>query len=367
MTTTGRALTACAVTFAALAATPAPASAEQSQACGWGTYSFLNMPGACWRPYSGASPFNRVLPKAPKLVRRSRAIARRTVAFGAGPRWNSGEAFTSDDWSVPVYFPLPTDPLYRVSCTKARWGTCDPQGMRIRIPAAARPSGARDGHLAVIEQYSGHEYDFWQARKAESSHALTASYGGVTAIGGGQADGLGSEANAGSFGLAAGQIRASELAAGEIDHALFMTVRCTNGKSVWPAQRRSSGRPCARIGLPNADAPAMGQHFFLRMSAAQIAALPVAQWQKTVLTAMARYGMYVGDTGGDGWGLEPESPDPWVAFGRPDPWVTLGQQLGVPSYLSSDGEVKYLFDLRSIVPYGSELAVATPCVARGTC
>ena len=85
---------------------------------------------------------------------------------------------------------------------------------------------------------------------------------GKTQIGTPQADGLGAKAVAGGYALSAGVIRPEELAAGEIDHALFMTVKCTNGTAVWPAAR-NTGRICSELGLSNADAPAMGSHFYL--------------------------------------------------------------------------------------------------------
>ena len=69
----------------------------------------------------------------------------------------------------------------------------------------------------------------------------------------------------------------------------------------------------------------MGQHFFLEMTDAQIEALSVPSWQKTILRAMARYGLYVGDTGGGGWGIQFESGSSFTSFGQPDPWVRLGE------------------------------------------
>jgi len=257
-----------------------------------------------------------------------------------------------------VYFSTSADPVYTVHCTKS-WGTCEPEGMQIHVPAAARAAGAADGSLAIVDQSTGKEYDFWQASKNDSTRTLTASWGGVTDVGSATATGLGSAGNAGGFGLAAGQIRASELAAGHIDHALFMVVYCTNGTSVYPATSASTGRSCSSVGLSNTDAPAMGQHFFLNMSDDQIAALSVPKWQKTVLTAMAHYGMYVGDTGGDGWSVMAESADQYLAAGQADPWVAAAQTLGMPSY-SSSGQTKYTYDLRNAVPYGSALAVAAP-------
>ena len=100
-----------------------------------------------------------------------------------------------------------------------------------------------------------------------------------------------------------------------------MTVDCTNGHAVYPADH-NAGTACGRGLLDGSTevAPAMGQHFFLEMSDAEIEALPVAHWQKTILEAMARYGMFVGDTGGSGWGILIESASSFTSFGRPDPW-----------------------------------------------
>jgi len=332
----------------------------ESQTCGWGTYSFTVLPGACWRPYSDSSPFNTGLPSSPSIVSNSGTIVSRAVTDGTnsnpGPRWNSGDGLsTSYDWTRPYYFSSTSDPTYKAHCTKP-WGTCGPEGLSIHIPANAKPAGSGDGHIAIFDQSANKEYDFWQAVKDNTNHTITASWGSVIAATG---NGLGGAADAGDYGLAAGQIRASELAAGEIDHALFMVVYCTNGTSVYPAVSNSTGRSCSSIGLSNTGAPAMGQHFYLKMSDSGIAALPVQQWKKTILYAMAHYGMYVGDTGGDSWGVEAESADQYITSGQADPWIATGQKVGATSY-SSGGVSKYSFDMRGVVPYFSDLLVVAP-------
>ena len=63
--------------------------------------------------------------------------------------------------------------------------------------------------MAVIDQASGWEYDFWQVEsKPAGGGTISISWGGRTAIGTADADGLGSNATAAHFGLAAGVIRA---------------------------------------------------------------------------------------------------------------------------------------------------------------
>jgi len=262
-----------------------------------------------------------------------------------------------------------SDPLFTVHCTdSASWGQCKIEGDRIRIPNAAQPAGGSDAHLAVIDRRSGWEYDFWRVQKKPAGGGrLVVGYGGKTRILGPNAYGLGSGATASGFGLAAGVIRPEELAAGQINHALFMVVKCTNGTSVWPAGS-NSGRSCSSIGLSDAGAPAMGQHFYLDLTDAQIAALPQPPWSKTILRAMAHYGLFVGDTGTTGWGIGIESGASYTSFGRPDPWALLGKRFRVPSRVGPPGKRRYYeFNLSRAVNWASNLKVVRACVASLLC
>ncbi len=250
--------------------------------------------------------------------------------------------------------------MFTVQCTQ--WvSSCEVHGLQVRIPNQAKPAAGGDGHMSVIDQQTGWEWDFWQVTsKPNGGGTLTVSHGGRTMIDG---DGLGSNATAGHFGLAAGVIRPEELRAGEINHALFMVVNCTSGTSVRPADPQS-GRSCSSIGQSNTNAPRMGEHFVLDMTDAEINALPTAEWRKTILRAMAHYGLYVGDTGG-GF-LKVQSGQSWTSFGKADPWKQLGQDLGVPTWSDSKGTFR-LFDLRTTVDWRSQMKVVDPCVGMGTC
>ncbi len=314
--------------------------------------------GACWRPYSASSPFNTALAAGTALAPDSAQIVQSWLAtWSSGgsstPRFAVGNADSREDYDHPVYYGQPGDPTYTVHCAES-WGRCPVEGMQIHVPGAASPAGGSDGHMAVIDQSSGWEYDFWQVRqKPEGGGTLTVSWGGRTRIDG---EGLGSPATAANFGLAAGIIRPQELAAGRIDHALFMVVKCTNGRAVWPAAS-NSGRSCASMGLSDANAPAMGQHFFLDMSEAQIDALAEPAWQRTILRAMARYGLYVGDTGG-GF-LKIESGSSYTSFGLTDPWVGIAREAGLsPWHDGSTGKDVYTFDLSKAVDWAGRLKVA---------
>jgi hypothetical protein len=260
--------------------------------------------------------------------------------------------------------------MYKVHCSRSSgWGACEVEGAKVRIPDAAQPAGGGDGHMAVIDRTRGWEYDFWQVKqKPAGGGILIVSYGGKTRVEGRDAMGLGSQATASGFGLAAGVIRPEEMSGRKIDHALFMVVKCTNGRVVWPATPGSTGRVCSSIGLSDADAPAMGQRFFLDMDAAQIDALPNPAWQKTILHAMAEYGLYVGDTGGMGWGIKLQSGSSYTSFGYPDPWASLGRRFGVPTWDGAgDGQTRYLFDLSDAVSWGTKLKALRTCASPARC
>lgn len=317
-----------------------------------------NWPSACWRPYSAASPFNRPLPANPRVLPRSRAVVDRLMDFGGPQNIVAGRAGSSVDYGHPAYWSQPGDPWFTVHCTKP-WGRCALEGLRIRVPERARPAGGSDGHLTVSDQQTGWEYDMWAVKsKPTGGGTLVTAWGGRTRLDG---NGLGSAAVAASYGSLAGELRAPELGAGEIGHALFMYVRCDSGRVVYPAVHH--GLPCSDDGLSNADAPAMGQRFQLDMSGAEIDALAVPAWKKTILRAMARYGMFVGDTGGS-WGIKEEGGLMYTSLGYSDPWVKLAKHFHVP-YNARDG--LWIFDLASDVDWRGRLRAIDPCVARGTC
>jgi hypothetical protein len=117
------------------------------------------------------------------------------------------------------------------------------------------------------------------------------------------------------------------------------------------------------MGLSGANAPPMGSRFQLAMSDDQIAALPVPPWKKAILTAMAHYGMYFGDTGGGAWGLQTESPATYTSFGQPDPIMTWAKT--APGVTMWNGN--WVLNLKDGVDWARYLRVVDPCVAQGTC
>ncbi len=352
------AVAAAASTFPAGCAGASGPSAGTS----WHGFHVGRWPGADWRPYAVDSPFNQRIPARPQVHPRSRAIVTTLLSWGTPSSLVAGANDSPDDYAHPTYYATSTDPVYRLR-SDSRWGGSPIDGKRIRIPSAARPASGDDSHMTVVEP-DGWEYDFWRVlSKPRGGGTLRYTNGNRIRVDG---DGLHASATASGFGNLAGIIRAQELAAGRIEHALFLVVRCTtpsrgfgygarrrdgDGAYVYPADGGD-----ARCGSDESDAPPMGARLQLAMSDAQIDALPVPLWKKGVLRALAHYGGYVGDTGGPGFGVQIESSTTYTAFGRTDPLVALAQRsANVQSYLD-----RYLFDLASGVDWTRYLRVLTP-------
>ena len=334
--------------------------AEGAKRCGTGPFGVDRWPPACWRPYSAESPFNRRVPSRPTLSPDSAAIVARMTGWGPPQNLLAGHSGTDEDYFHPLYWAQSSDPVFRIRCV--RFGSCPIEGHRIRIPDAARAASGDDGHMAVLDQRTGWEYDFWQVRsKPEGGGDLVVSHGGRTRLAG---NGLGSNATAAWFGLAAGVIRPAELDAGRIDHALFMQVRCSAGKSVYPARRGATAAPCRDFGQENEAAPPLGARLWLDLTVREIDGIRIPTWKKTILKAMHRYGMIVGDTtGGNGaWGIQGESGASYTSFGRFDPWADVAERFEIPRY----GE-GYVFPLAKGVDWAKHLHVLEPCVSRGRC
>lgn len=311
----------------------------------------------CASLYSETSPFNVSLPADPRLVPGSQQIVRAMLAEGPIPDLVVAPP-SGSDWSHPLYWTAPSDPEVRVHCTEP-WGRCELEGLKVRVPAHARPSDSSDAHLAVLDRATGFESDFWHVQHRDDGQ-LVVGWGGRTRLDG---DGLGSDATAAHFGLAAGVIRAQELVTGHIDHALFLVVGCVGPTVVWPAQGR--GRACTSSG----PAPSTGQHLWLDLSPEQIDALLLPPWKRAILLALATYGGFVGDTGGrQSLGVVMESEVTWASRGRVDPRMVfadrLARQPGSGVHMELDGS--YRFDLASHVDW-NRLQVVDPCVSQRRC
>jgi hypothetical protein len=356
--------------------TPTRTSSTSPQACSaqFGTFSTDSQPGACWRPYGPDSPFNMPIPAAPRVSSQSGGIVQdllqNGVHFEDGP---SAFALVTPGRS-PVYWSNPGDPLATIHCT-SHWGagTCNGSdgrsidGTTIRIPAGAQPEHATDARMTVVDQAAHTEYDFDHAIWSSDQRTLTVYSGGTLPIGTPASTGLSYGTTAAAFGNLAGVVQPSELFAGQINHALSVSLPCTSGY-VWPA-RGPWGFDCGSMSQNTgggAVAPPLGSLLQLNMSDAEIAATGAPGWEQAVMRAMAHYGLYVNDTNGTGdpHSIETELTDDlsYTSFRHPAAMSETLRRLGASYYAPLDRWILAGLPIRV-----DRLRVIDPCVQRGTC
>jgi hypothetical protein len=100
----------------------------------------------------------------------------------------------------------------------------------------------------------------------------------------------------------------------------------------------------------------MGQRFRLNMSDAAIDATCAPGWEKTVAKAMAHYGLYFGDTGGDGFSPMMESPLTYTAVGQANPWDSVAAQYGI----RGDSTYGYMFRWSGCINYRAAMQAIAP-------
>jgi hypothetical protein len=346
----------------------------------FGTFAAELWPAGCWQPYSTSSPFNKPIPGSPDVAADSADVVDKLTGWGPPTALRPGVAGSSSasDYDHPTYYSESTDPLFTIAERNDGYDS-DYWNTQIRIPQQALPADGSDAHMTVIDQATGTEWDLWEVASTAGGADLTALPNGggtIYASGFGKADLHGSglaigegDANAGRWGLVGGIVRHEELAAARvglnganaIPHALFMVVKSTDGSYVYPA----SGAAGASDPI---DAPPDGAHFQLDMTENEIDALTTPWYNKAILKAMAKYGMFVGDTSGSHpWTIQIESGFTYTSFGEPDPWRAFGDEHDGDGWMDySAGSDLYYWDIDA-VDWESELRMLDPCVSAGTC
>ncbi len=362
--TTLKAMVAAGLVSLAMGGEAAQAKGGCSASHDGGGYGELGngvFPSSCWRPYASDSPFNDPISRRPHVKNGSNGtIDQLTSASDGVSHFVAGDE--ARDWGVAMYYSDSSDPVYTVHCTEP-WGTCAVEGAQIHLPEGAEPSGVwplptpdadYDSHLTVVDQTTGWEYDLWNIRSIKNGQ-IVIKWGGKTRVDG---DGLGSDAVAARFGAAAGLIRAEELEEGKIDHALSLTVPCTDGFT-WPATK--GALECSDAGMPTHNALQNGDLLQLKMSRKRISKFP--RWKTAILAAWKKYGAYVGDTTGDAsqWSLKFESAAGYEAEGEPDPLVDIARGQGFePVDYNGNGQDEFWFNIASGVDWDSKLRVVKP-------
>jgi len=309
------------------------------------------------RPYRKNSPWNIPADDVTVHPRSAQIVANLLSIHGEPARISCGHSTMglTNDFAHPLYFAQENDPLYTI-VLNSYYNIA--VGEKLRIPVLAKPALSSDGHICIV-QPNGWAYEIWQA--SISGQTLNGSIGMKIRIDG---TGFSSRATAAHFALLGGIIRPEEFIEGEINHALFCVVAAMSeafdfGFGVTKDAEGSDYVYPAEAGdatMPGADLPVMGARLKLDYTDPEIAALDIPEYRKTFVRAFARYGAYIGDTGGPGFGFQFLSGATYTSFGYTDPLVDFAIANGIVP--NDDGTLS--FDLAPGVDWDGRLRVLVP-------
>ncbi|HEY2320471.1 MAG TPA: hypothetical protein VGH67_19340, partial [Solirubrobacteraceae bacterium] len=214
-----------------------------------------------------------------------------------------------------------------------------------------------------VDQADDVEYDFEHASWSADHSTLNVWSGAEIPAGPNLGSGLGGGGTAAGFSTLAGLITEPELASGTINHALVINVPCSDSV-VYPAAQ-ANGLSCDKLSGHSSTGTAapLGSLLQLNMTDAQIATSGAPAWEKTIMTAMTHYGMYVNDTDGIGdIELEAESDISYTSLGGPALLANFIQSRGGSYYAPLS---RWILTGKTIPV--SRLRVISPCFAQGTC
>ncbi len=171
------------------------------------------------------------------------------------------------------------------------------------LPAGVPIEGGRrstgDRHVIVVDRANCHDYELFSAYPHNGGRSWTAGSGAIFNLRSNHLRPAGwTSADAAGLPILPGLARYDEVAAGDINHALRFTARCTAPRYIYPARHEAA--TCGS-GLY----PPMGLRVRLKASV-DIAKLPYQA--RVIARALKLYGLILADNG-----------SPWYISGAPNP------------------------------------------------
>lgn len=187
-------------------------------------------------------------------------------------------------------------PRYDITFTQP-WGSDPFAGFSIPIPRGTPIPAGSDAPLAVQDPLTGQVFGLWQAKYNSTADTWTASWGGMTPIGGDGIDTSGS-ATATNISRYAGVVTGAEFTAAiaantGLSHALVFSTDIAGATFVGPATK-SDGLNAGNVALPIPE----GYRVQLDPSINVDAIAGMTPGERVIAKTLQTYGAYVIDRGG---------------------------------------------------------------------
>ena len=336
-----------------------------------------------WRPYAANSTWNQQLGSAPQLDPNDAQKINWLFSNNFNGGQNTDQMMETVPFNprasveaTPLYFAKTSDPLVKIQCTSGfgpGGNNACPLPAQLNVPQLAAAATDSDHHIIIV-QANGVEADIWEWQTSPPYHSgqtIQVGWGGPANVttGTGWDHGLDNgAATVSGNDLLGGYVFASEIAAGQINHALAVDLPCNPVTQVYPALIGGGSFTNCSGATNTGTAPiAIGSRFWLDTPDATINSYPISNGEKTLLRALHDYGAFHIDTNNYAFELMSlESPEPGAIYGNnfATPIYAANLYTGLGGYaigITGQGTGSDDFD-KYVKPH---LHVLAPCVNNG--
>lgn len=250
----------------------------------------------------------------------SAAMIKRLVSSSPGKA-----SLNTTSYSTPIYTVDSSVARVRVDYDSCGGAPGDPEWLTrqwnaqfasVPVPAGARGASGEDSEIAIWSPSTDELWELWRFRKTPSGYS--ACWGGkisnASSSNGVHTYPFGVSAS--GLSLMGGTVRAEELKAGSINHAIAIGINAPRaGVMSWPANRSD--------GTSN-DQNAIPEGTRLRLDPSlDVDSLHISSVAKTIAKAAQTYGFIVRDNTGGPIVVYGEDAEPYLDAGKPNPYKGL--------------------------------------------
>ncbi len=220
-----------------------------------------------------------------------------SIGRGTSLHPDFGTALEGEPWGIPYVLVDKNQPKIPINFTDyGDESDVGPYPIPLTANVEGGPASTGDRHVLAVDKDAKLLYEMFVA--VPKNNRWDAACGAVFDLSANKMRTEGwTSADAAGLPILPGLVRYDEIAKGEINHAIRMTVDTSQNKYLWPARHAASRNS-------NPNSPPMGLRFRLKAST-NISKFP--RGALIVATAMKKYGLIVADNGGN-----------WFISGAPD-------------------------------------------------
>ncbi len=255
------------------------------------------LPGSSCPVFPADNVWNTAIDKLPVAASSASWVSSIGASTGLHPDFG---AYSTDHYGIPYNVVSSSHPTQNLSFDYADESDPNPYLTGSDLKVEGTPGDGGDDHQLTVNSGTCQLQEIYQAQAV--NHTYTAGSGAKWSLTSNalRPDGW-TSSDAAGLPVLPGLVRAEEVKAGAINHALRFTASSSAARHLWPARHHAGS---------GTTKPPMGARFRLK---ANVDISGFGPQSRVIMTAMKKYGMFLADNGSN-WYFSGTSDDAWNPY-----------------------------------------------------